>query len=213
MEDADALVDRLAALALRVRNADPSLYLGIPRQRGGDSRSALPAMEPAHARPGKPQSQEVVVRYDSVDLAVLGVTARLDGVAVPLSPLLNTPRDASARGTETYGARGVPTSITLETVSGERFEMPLSSRRHWFATGDARGLRSAHAGIAAAADPDIPRQAVSGQWGGKIDRLSHASLGGARVVWSRCPAASGCAGVRRATRTRRRGRQVSAASR
>lgn len=175
MEDANALVDRLARWRFECETPIHRYTSGF-RGNAGEILDLHCRQWSLHTPTSKPQSQEVVVRYDSVDLAVLGVTARLDGVAAPLSPLLNTPRDASARGTETYSARGVPTSITLETVSGERFEMPLSA----VGTGSRQATREGFVALT----PESQRLLIQTylgkqyrQWGGKIDRLSHASLG------------------------------------
>jgi hypothetical protein len=123
-----------------------------------------------------PQEQQVVIRYDTKDLAVLGITARLDGTSSALSPTLHTPRDPSTRGAETARAPGAPTSLTLETLSGERFEMPYSA----IGTGSRQQTLEGFSTLT----PESQRALVQAyidkqgrQWSGKFDRLSRAYLG------------------------------------
>ena len=167
MEDANALVDRLARWRF---DCETPIHRYTSGFRGNEGEILeLRCRQWSLRTPiNEPQSQEVVVRYDSVDLAVLGVTARLDGVATPLSPLLNTLHDATARGARL--------SITLETVSGERFEMPLSA----VGTGSRQATREGFVALT----PESQRLLIQTyldkqyrQWGGKIERLSYVSLG------------------------------------
>jgi len=99
-----------------------------------------------------PQVQQVVFRYDTIDLAVLQVGVRLDDAAMVLSPAFNTLRDANARATERDRAPGAPTSLTLETTAGERFEMPRSA----IGTGSRQATRDGFAALT----PDSQRALV-----------------------------------------------------
>lgn len=119
-----------------------------------------------------PQSQQVIIRYDSLDLAVLNVTVRLDGIAAALTPSLHTPR-AAGGGTVTPG-------LTLETVTGERIDMP------WSAIGTGSGQQTREGFLTLT--PESQRVLVEAyldkqvqEWGRPPEKLAQAYLG--KLEW------------------------------
>lgn len=119
-----------------------------------------------------PQSQQVVIRYDSLDLAVLDVTVRLDGNAAVLSPSLHTPSVAS-------GETAAP-ALTLETVTGERIAMPPAA----IGMGSGQQTREGFLTLT----PESQRALVQAyldkqakEWGRPPEKLSQAYLG--KLAW------------------------------
>lgn len=115
-----------------------------------------------------PQGQQVVIRYDSVDLAVLGVEVRLDDATAALSQAIHTRTAASV----VVAAPG----LLLETRSGERFEMPMST----VGTGSRQATREGFEALTAASQRALlkaylDKRAV--EWGSAPDRLSYLSAG------------------------------------
>jgi hypothetical protein len=175
LQDANAAVDQLARWRFECESPKHQYTPGF-RGNTGEILELRCQQWSLRTPQGAPQSQQVVIRYDSVDLAVLGVTARLDDVAAALSPTFHTPRDASAaRGAERDRAPGPPASLALETINGERFEMPLSA----VGTGSRQATREGFVTLT----PESQRVLVQAyierqarQWNGKVERLSHANL-------------------------------------
>jgi hypothetical protein len=115
-----------------------------------------------------PQSQQVIIRYDSLDLAVLDVTARLDGIAAVLSPSLRTPRAAS-------GGTTAP-ALMLETVTGERIAMPQSA----IGTGSAQQTREGFLTLTPESQRALVQAYLDKQvkaWGRPPEKLAQAYLG------------------------------------
>jgi hypothetical protein len=128
------------------------------------------------ARP--PQIQDVVVRYDTADLAVLGIEVRLDDAMATLSPVFHTPRDGRARA----GGSGVAAlpPVVLETRSGEKFEVPIRS----VGTGSRQATRDGFESLT----PTSQRRLLQAyfdklalQWGAAPERLSYLSV--ATLEW------------------------------
>ncbi len=127
-----------------------------------------------HAAGVTPQSQQVIVRYDTANLAVLDVTARLDDAVVALPREFHTPRAADATASAA--------TLALETVAGERFEIPLNSvgtgsrqqTREAFATltPDSQrrscGRTSNGENASGAAGSRSSRRRISGRWSGTV---------------------------------------------
>lgn len=167
LADAEEAVDRLR----RWRFAcDPPLrrYTATFRGNVGEIRELTCQQWSLHAAGVTPQSQQVIVRYDTANLAVLGVTARLDDATAVLPPTLHTPRAAASPA--------AAATLALETVTGERFEIPLSS----VGTGSRKQTREAFATLT----PDSQRALVRAylerrerEWGVRLEKLSQAYLG------------------------------------
>ena len=168
LADAEEAVDRLR----RWRFAcDQPLHRYKATFRGnvGEIRELTCQQWSLHAAGVTPQSQQVIVRYDTANLAVLGVTARLDdalGGAATDAPYAACGRAATAAAA----------TLALETVAGERFEIPLSS----VGTGSRKQTREAFATLT----PDSQRALVRAylerrerEWGGRLEKLSQAYLG------------------------------------
>ncbi|MBK9114093.1 MAG: hypothetical protein IPM22_00245 [Betaproteobacteria bacterium] len=170
LADAEEAVDRLR----RWRFAcDPPLHRYTATFRGnvGEIRELTCQQWSLPATGVTPQSQQVIVRYDTANLAVLGVTARLDDATAVLPPMLHTPRAAASAASAASAA-----TLALETVTGERFEIPLSS----VGTGSRKQTREAFATLT----PDSQRALVRAylerrerEWGGRLEKLSQAYLG------------------------------------
>ncbi len=167
LADAEEAVDRLR----RWRFAcDPPLHRYKATFRGnvGEIRELTCQQWSLHAAGVTPQSQQVIVRYDTANLAVHGVTARLDDAVVALPHEFHTPGAAAATA--------AAATLALETVAGERFEIPLSS----VGTGSRQQTREAFATLT----PDSQRALVRAylerrerEWGGRLEKLSQAYLG------------------------------------
>jgi hypothetical protein len=115
-----------------------------------------------------PQSQQVIIRYDSLDLAVLDVTVRLDGIAAVLTPSLHTPRAAS-------GSTVAP-ALALETVTGERIDMPWSA----IGTGSGKQTREGFLTLTPESQRALVQAYLDKQeqaWGRPPEKLAQAYLG------------------------------------
>ena len=123
--------------------------------------------------PGTPQqSQQVILRYDSVDLAVLAVSVRLDDEVAALSPVLNTPREARTRA--------APSPLTLETLTGERIEMPYNA----IGTGSRQQTRDGFLTLTPGSQRALVQAYLEKQvkeWGRVPGKLSQAYLG--KLEW------------------------------
>jgi hypothetical protein len=167
LADAQAAVDLLSRWRYDCEQPRRQYAIGF-RGRKGEILMARCRQWSLRTSAGEPQSQEIVVRYDSVDLAVLEVSVRLDDAAATLSPALNTRIDASARAKE-------PPALTLETLAGEKFEMPMSA----VGSGSREQTREGFATLT----PQSQRVLVeayldkqSKDWPGKLTHRSHANL-------------------------------------
>jgi len=129
--------------------------------------------------PGRaPQSQHVVVRYDSVDLAVLGVEVRLDDATAKLPQASHTRRDGSARAGGSSDAALPP--LLLETRSGEKFEVPIRA----VGTGSRQATRDGFETLTPASQRELLQaylDKLALQWGAAPERLS--SLTPAALEW------------------------------
>ncbi len=124
---------------------------------------------------GEPQRQDVVVRYDTADLAVLGVEARLDGASRPLSKALDTQRKPAGPVAAPGGRPPLPESLALTTLRGDRIDMPMSA----VGTGSRDQTREGFVALT----PDSQRALVAAyldkqarEWqarGERLDRLSY----------------------------------------
>jgi hypothetical protein len=124
------------------------------------------------------QSQHVVVRYDTVDLAVLGVEVRLDDATATLSPAFHTRMGGSARP----GGSGVAAlpPLLLETRSGEKFEVPISA----VGTGSRQATRDGFESLTPASQRELLQaylDKLALQWGAAPERLSY--LNPAALEW------------------------------
>ncbi len=136
--------------------------------------------------PGRlPQSQHVVVRYDSVDLAVLGVEVRLDDAPAPLPQAINTRAGGSARAAGS-GVAAMP-PLLLETRSGEKFEMPSSA----VGTGSRQATRDGFESLTPASQVELLKaylDELALQWGDAPERfltIAACSLGSRRIRFPR----------------------------
>jgi len=124
--DMEAALERLGRWHFHCEVPKHQYTVGF-RGNAGEVLELACTQSSLQTKAGPPQRQQVVFRYDTVDLAVLQVSVRLDDAAMVLSPAFNTLRDANARAAERDRAPGAPTSLTLETTAGERFEMPAGA--------------------------------------------------------------------------------------
>jgi len=129
--------------------------------------------------PGRaPQSQHVVVRYDTVDLAVLGIEVRLGDATATLPQVFHTRRDGSARA----GGDGVLAlpPLLLETRSGEKFEVPIGA----VGTGSRQATRDGFESLTPASQRELLKtylDKLALQWGAAPERLSY--LNPAALEW------------------------------
>ena len=115
---------------------------------------------------GPPQSQQVVIHYDSVDLAVLGVEVRLDDASVTLPEAINT-RSADR-------AAAAQPRLQLETLSGQRFEVLVRE----VGTGSRQATREGFESLTPASQRDLLQaylDKLEVQWSTPPERLSHLS--------------------------------------
>ena len=140
-----------------MRGAEAAVQRRLSRQGGAGPRARMHAVEPAREA-NVPQVQQVVFRYDTIDLAVLQVGVRLDDAAMVLSPAFNTLRDANARATERD--RAPAPHFADPRDDGRRAIRDAAQRdRHRVAAGDPRRICGADAGLAARARAGLSRQA------------------------------------------------------
>jgi hypothetical protein len=120
--------------------------------------------------PGRPQqSQHVVVRYDTVDLAVLGVEVRLDDATATLTQAINSRKDRDGRAGGSGAA--APPPLMLETRSGEKFEVPIGA----VGTGSRQATRDGFESLTPASQRELLKaylDKLAVQWGAAPGRLS-----------------------------------------
>ena len=165
--DAEALVDQLGQWRFE---CEPPQHRFTTTFRGnvGEVLEATCQQWSLRAPGVVPQSQQLVVRYDSLDLAVLGVTVRLDGKEAALSPALRTPRPAEVGAT-------APT-LTLATIAGERIAMPQGA----IGTGSRQQTREGFLTLTPESQRALVHAYLDKQakaWGTPPERLSQAYLG------------------------------------
>jgi hypothetical protein len=124
-------------------------------------------------RPGKPpQSQQVFVYYDRVDLAVLGVQVRLGERTAML------PQEIATRAIDRADA--AQPRLRLHALSGESFEVLLAE----VGTGSHQATREGLESLTPASQRDLLQAYLDGlerQWGTAPARLSH--LNPAALEW------------------------------
>lgn len=167
----EAAVDRLAAWRFDC-DAPHRHATGTFRGWVGATTELVCRQSSLRTSGGAPQRQEVVLRYDSADLSVLAASVRLDGETAELAPSWLTPRNANVRP-------GEP-PLALETIAGERFEIPYSA----IGTGSRQQTREAFVTLT----PQSQRALVqayldktSRAWRSPLERLSQAQL--ASLEW------------------------------
>jgi hypothetical protein len=167
LRDADAAVELLTRW--RFECDVPGQRYGIGFRGKSGELSEASCRQFSLRTPGRaPQRQLVIIRYDSVDLAVLGVEVRLDDATAALSQALNTRTAAS----------GVVTAprLLLETRSGEKFEMPNSA----VGTGSREATREGFESLTPASQRELLKAYLEKralQWGSAPERLSYLSAG------------------------------------
>lgn len=153
---------------------------GVPRQHYRiEFRGTVGATEKLQCQqfslrpPGaRPQSQQVIVHYDSADLAVLRIEVRLDDESVILPGVFNT------RSADRAGA-GQP-RLQLETRSGQRLEVLMSD----VGAGSRQATREGFESLTPASQRDLLAAYLDKQekqWSSASTRLSH--LNAASLEW------------------------------
>ena len=163
LKDADEAVDRLTRW--RFACETPKLRYRV-EFRGKVGEVDQLRCEQFSLRPpeGPPQSQQVLVHYDSVDGAVLGVEARLDDASVMLPEAINT-RSADR-------AAAAQPRLQLETLSGQRFEVLVRE----VGTGGRQATRDGFVSLTPASQRDLLQAYLDKlelQWSTPPERLSH----------------------------------------
>jgi hypothetical protein len=167
LPDAQETVDRLARWLFE---CDPPAQRYTPGFRGreGEVREATCRQWSLRTASRAAQRQEVVLRYDTADLAVLGVAVRLDDASVTL-PAFERPRDLPV-------AKSGPAGLVLETTAGERFEMPWAA----VGTGSRDATRAGFVTLTAESQRRLVQAYLdkqAGSWPRPLEQLSHASFG------------------------------------